>query len=223
MSVVQHRGQLEVTAGALAGRAQPNAHAVDDLIGRLGARLGSEAVMRLHPADSHVPAKAAKVLMAAWSVAHDGPWPAPSAPRPLVMFRPEPVEAPETPEPPATFRWRTPARSPSAIPCPPPMHMVISAVRPPVRSSSCSAFTTRIAPSRRPDGRAQWPRHWGSPGRVEIQRAADGKGLGGEGLVRFHHVEDCALIPSFLAQAPALPGSGQCPSLSGQRRHGHSP
>jgi protein ImuB len=106
MSVVQHRGQLEVTAGALAGRAQPNAHAVDDLIGRLGARLGSEAVMRLHPADSHVPAKAAKVLMAAWSVAHDGPWPAPSAPRPLVMFRPEPVEAPETPEPPATFRWR---------------------------------------------------------------------------------------------------------------------
>jgi protein ImuB len=106
MSVVQHRGQLEVTAGALAGRAQPNAHAVDDLIGRLGARLGSEAVMRLHPADSHVPAKAAKVLMAAWSVAHDGPWPAPSAPRPLLMFRPEPVEAPETPEPPATFRWR---------------------------------------------------------------------------------------------------------------------
>ena len=44
--------------------------------------------------------------MAAWSVAHDGPWPAPSAPRPLVMFRPEQVEAPETPEPPETFRWR---------------------------------------------------------------------------------------------------------------------
>jgi protein ImuB len=105
MTAVQHRGQLEATAGALAG-VGANAHALDDLIGRLGARLGSEAVTRLHPAESHVPAKAAKVLMAAWSQAHDGPWPAAPAPRPLVMFRPEPVEAPETPEPPASFRWR---------------------------------------------------------------------------------------------------------------------
>jgi protein ImuB len=110
MTMVQHRGHLEATAdaaaaGASAGR-QPNVHALDDLIGRMGARLGSEAITRLHPADSHVPAKAAKVLMAAWSVAHDGPWPTLSIPRPLVMFRPEPVEAAETPEPPATFRWR---------------------------------------------------------------------------------------------------------------------
>jgi protein ImuB len=110
MTMVQHRGQLEATADAVAGGALSakgtNAHALDDLIGRLGARLGSEAVTRLHPAESHVPAKAAKVLMAAWSQAHDGPWPAASAPRPLVMFRPELVEAPESPELPATFRWR---------------------------------------------------------------------------------------------------------------------
>ncbi len=105
MTALQHRGQIEATAGALAEK-RPDAHALDDLIGRLGARLGSEAVTRLHPAESHVPAKAAKVLMAAWSVAHDGPWPAAPGPRPLVMFRPEPVEAPETPEPPARFRWR---------------------------------------------------------------------------------------------------------------------
>jgi protein ImuB len=105
MTTVQHRGQLEATAQAVAGKTT-NPHALDDLIGRLGARLGSEAITRLHPADSHVPAKAAKVLMAAWSVAHDGPWPAISTPRPLVMFRPEPVDAPEVPEPPATFRWR---------------------------------------------------------------------------------------------------------------------
>ena len=104
MTVVQHRGQLEAGAGGTG--AGPNIHALDDLIVRLGARLGTEAVTRLHPAESHVPAKAAKALMAAWSVAHDGPWPAPSAPRPLVMFRPEPVEAPEIPEPPARFRWR---------------------------------------------------------------------------------------------------------------------
>jgi protein ImuB len=109
MTSVQHRGQLEATAGALAGALAgkgTNVHALDDLIGRLGARLGSEAVTRLHPAESHVPAKAAKMLMAAWSQAHDGPWPAAPAPRPLVMFRPEPVEAPEIPEPPASFRWR---------------------------------------------------------------------------------------------------------------------
>ncbi len=109
VSAVQHRGQLEVTAQALAnaGRVTAgSAQALEDLIGRLGARLGTEAVLRLHPADSHVPAKSAKLLMAAWSQPHDGPWPAPPAPRPLVMFRPEPVEAPETRDLPARFRWR---------------------------------------------------------------------------------------------------------------------
>lgn len=107
VSAVQHRGQIEVTAEALAGRpAARSAQGLEDLIGRLGARLGTEGVLRLHPADSHVPAKSAKLLMAAWSQPHDGPWPAPPGPRPLVMFRPEPVEAPETPDLPGRFRWR---------------------------------------------------------------------------------------------------------------------
>jgi protein ImuB len=101
----QHRGQLEATGAALAApRANP--HALDDLIGRLSARLGDAAVTRLHPADSHVPAKAAQVLMAGWSQPYPGPWPASPVPRPLVMFRPEPIDAPETPDLPATFRWR---------------------------------------------------------------------------------------------------------------------
>ena len=107
VSAVQHRGQIEVTAEALAGRpAASSAQALEDLIGRLGARLGTEGVLRLHPADSHVPAKSAKLLMAAWSQPHDGPWPAPAGPRPLIMFRPEPVDAPETPDLPTRFRWR---------------------------------------------------------------------------------------------------------------------
>lgn len=117
VSAVQHRGQLEVTAAALAeaqsgaGRVPAgSAQALEDLIGRLGARLGTEAVLRLHPADSHVPAKSARLLMAAWSQPHDGPWPAPPGPRPLVMLRPEPVEVPEirelTRDLPARFRWR---------------------------------------------------------------------------------------------------------------------
>ena len=62
----QHRGQIEVTAECHggwrggSGGGQGSAHALDDLIGRLGARLGHEAILRLHPADSHVPAKSAK-------------------------------------------------------------------------------------------------------------------------------------------------------------------
>ncbi len=109
VSAVQHRGQIEVTEQALANAGRVpvgSAQALEDLIGRLGARLGTEAVLRLHPADSHVPAKSAKVLMAAWSQPHDGPWPAPPGPRPLVMFRPEPVDAPGVPDLPTRFRWR---------------------------------------------------------------------------------------------------------------------
>lgn len=109
VTAVQHRGQIEATEQAMAGGAG-NPHALDDLIGRLGARLGHEAVTRLHPADSHVPAKAAQVLMAAWSVAHDGPWPAAPGPRPILLMRPEPVELSGPTEgrsdPPARFRWR---------------------------------------------------------------------------------------------------------------------
>lgn len=107
VSALQHRGQIEVTAQAMqGGQTAGVAQGLEDLIGRLGARLGSEAVLRLHPAESHVPAKAAQLLMAAWSQPHAGPWPAPPGPRPLLMFRPEPVEATEVPELPARFRWR---------------------------------------------------------------------------------------------------------------------
>jgi len=108
VSPLQHRGQIDVTASAMALAASGGgaAQRLEDLIGRLGARLGSEAVLRLHPADSHVPAKSAQRVMAAWSAPHPGPWPASPAPRPLLMFRPEPVDAPERPDVPARFRWR---------------------------------------------------------------------------------------------------------------------
>ncbi len=79
--------------------------AVDDLIGKLGARVGLEAITRRHPAASHIPEKTAQTLAAAWSEpARD--WPAPPHPRPLQMWQPEPVMAPETPDIPAAFRWR---------------------------------------------------------------------------------------------------------------------
>ncbi|MEY8840700.1 DNA polymerase Y family protein, partial [Cribrihabitans sp. XS_ASV171] len=89
-----------VTGHAEAGRAVRDrlsgATALDDLIGKLGARVGLEAITRYHPASSNIPEKTAKVMAAAWSEpARD--WPAPPRPRPLLMWRPEPVMAPDTP------------------------------------------------------------------------------------------------------------------------------
>lgn len=79
--------------------------ALDDLIGRLGARVGMEAITRRHPVSSHIPEKTAQVLAAAWSEpARD--WPAPPNSRPLLLWPPEPVHAPDTPSLPARFRWR---------------------------------------------------------------------------------------------------------------------
>ena len=101
---LQHRGHLDATAAVVARQAA--GAGLEDLIGKLGARLGPEAVTRRHPAESHIPAKSALTLAALWSAPHDGPWPLPPAPRPLVMFRPELIAAPDGPDPPARFRWR---------------------------------------------------------------------------------------------------------------------
>lgn len=80
--------------------------AIDDLIGRLGARVGLERITRVLPGDSHIPEKTANVVAAAWAGPHEGDWPAPPAPRPLILWRPEPVAAPEEPHVPPVFRWR---------------------------------------------------------------------------------------------------------------------
>jgi len=101
ISPVQHRGPVGEGAATLARDA-----AMDDLLGKLGVRLGTEAVTRFHPGESHLPEKGAQVLAAAWSEAFVGEWPRRGA-RPLRLFRPEPVGAPEDdPTPPARFRWR---------------------------------------------------------------------------------------------------------------------
>ena len=79
--------------------------AIEDLIGRIGARIGLDHITRRHPGDSHIPEKSALTLAAAWSEPA-GEWPACAAPRPLILWSPEPVTAPDTPTPPAQFRWR---------------------------------------------------------------------------------------------------------------------
>ncbi|UWQ93253.1 DNA polymerase Y family protein [Rhodobacteraceae bacterium M382] len=78
---------------------------LDDLIGRMGARVGLEAITRLHPVDTHIPEKTAKVMAAAWSVPSAN-WPTAPRPRPLLLWTPEVVQAPDIRTIPPRFRWR---------------------------------------------------------------------------------------------------------------------
>ncbi|MEM9754436.1 MAG: DNA polymerase Y family protein [Pseudomonadota bacterium] len=78
---------------------------LDDLMGRIGARIGLEAVTRAHPADSHVPEKTEKVLAAAWSEPAES-WPRSTRPRPLTLCRPEPIHGIEGRDLPLELRWR---------------------------------------------------------------------------------------------------------------------
>ncbi|MBH1974089.1 MAG: DNA polymerase Y family protein [Rhodobacteraceae bacterium] len=105
LHAVQHAGHFDASNRAASRREADTA--LDDLIGKLGARLGMEEVTRLHPGQSHIPEKSAITLAAAWSEPHPAPWPETQVPRPLLLFRAEVVTAPEDdPTPPATFRWR---------------------------------------------------------------------------------------------------------------------
>lgn len=96
-------GHLEAGARVKAGLQQENA--VLDLIGRLGARLGMDAITRLHPAQSHIPEKTYNVLSAAWSEPCEN-WPDHHKIRPTVMWPVELIQAPENPTPPSQFVWR---------------------------------------------------------------------------------------------------------------------
>jgi protein ImuB len=97
-------GPLQAGAAAEA-RKSGEGSALADLVGRLGARIGLDQITRLHPVESHIPEKTAKVLAAAWSEpAQD--WPAAPRPRPLLLWPPELVHAPQHPRLPAAFRWR---------------------------------------------------------------------------------------------------------------------
>lgn len=100
-----HKGGWAVTEAA-ERRAQGRAgHSMEDLIARIGARVGLENITRERPADSHIPEKTSAVLAAAWSEPVED-WPETPRARPLTLFRPEPVTAPDQSDPPAQFRWR---------------------------------------------------------------------------------------------------------------------
>lgn len=76
---------------------------IDDLVTRLGTRIGLENIQRFLPADSHIPERSFLIAPAAWSEP-GGPWVA-LRPRPLRLFSPEPITA-TGPRPPRQFRWR---------------------------------------------------------------------------------------------------------------------
>ncbi|NIZ13469.1 DNA polymerase Y family protein [Phaeobacter sp. HF9A] len=76
---------------------------LDDLITRIGTRIGLENIQRFLPADSHIPERAFSIAPAAYSRPETG-WTAPR-PRPLRLFAPEPIAATGS-KPPERFRWR---------------------------------------------------------------------------------------------------------------------
>lgn len=76
---------------------------LEDLITRIGTRIGLENVQRYLPADSHIPERSFIIAPAAYSEPAKG-WVCPN-PRPVCLFPPEPIAATGT-QPPARFRWR---------------------------------------------------------------------------------------------------------------------
>ena len=77
---------------------------LDDLITRIGTRIGLENIQRFLPADSHIPERSFTIAPAAFSVAEGG-WVCPR-PRPLLLFSPEPLTV-KGATPPQKFRWRS--------------------------------------------------------------------------------------------------------------------
>ena len=93
--------------GAAAGDGA-DASLLATLVDRLSSRLGTGAVARLTPRQSHLPERAQ--VPAPVAPAKDAPWPtAGPCPRPVrLLALPEPVEAigPVPDDPPRLFRWR---------------------------------------------------------------------------------------------------------------------
>lgn len=79
-------------------------HALTDLIGRIGNRIGFDRVTRFLPAESHIPERAFTVSPAAYSDV--APFPCSKPERPIILFGPEPITPNDTATPPALFRWR---------------------------------------------------------------------------------------------------------------------
>ena len=77
----------------------------ENLISKLGARIGLENIIRLHPAKSNIPEKTYTMLSAAWSEP-EKKWQKPKSYRPVQLWTPEIINAPDKPNPLSEFKWR---------------------------------------------------------------------------------------------------------------------
>ncbi|MEO0387184.1 MAG: DNA polymerase Y family protein [Pseudomonadota bacterium] len=105
LTALQHSGHAEAAAAGRDRLAAGEDAALTGLWDRLGARLGTEALTRLHPADSHIPKQGATVMAALFSAPADR-WPPRAQPRPLRLFVPERITPIAPGPPPKAFRWR---------------------------------------------------------------------------------------------------------------------
>ena len=85
-------------------RAKQDDEALDDLITRVGNRIGFDKVTRFLPADSHIPERAFTVATAAYSKPES--FPQRVLARPIMLFVPERLQSDDTDTPPHRFRWR---------------------------------------------------------------------------------------------------------------------
>jgi len=76
---------------------------LDDLVSRIGTRIGLENIQRFLPADSHIPERSFIVAPVACSDPA-GVW-VNTHPRPITLFPPEPIAGTDS-RPPVRFRWR---------------------------------------------------------------------------------------------------------------------
>ncbi len=95
--------QVEPLPIRQAGPASEAPDRLDNLITRIGTRIGLDNILRFLPADSHIPERSFVMAPAAGTKAF-GDWHAPR-PRPLRLFPPEPIAAHDA-APPVWFRWR---------------------------------------------------------------------------------------------------------------------
>ncbi|MEM0978003.1 MAG: DNA polymerase Y family protein [Pseudomonadota bacterium] len=103
LSPVQHSGPLNALAAAKTRRDGDTSE--EDLIGRLGARIGLETITQLHPVESMIPEKTESSRISAYSDPPEG-WQIPTLPRPLLIFRPEPLRLFKDVDPLTSFGWR---------------------------------------------------------------------------------------------------------------------
>lgn len=81
-----------------------NTEGLADLVSRLGNRIGFDRILRMQPTGSLIPERSFRLVPAA-DCAPATDWPRQGPPRPVTIFRPEPV-GPVTGHPPERFRWR---------------------------------------------------------------------------------------------------------------------